>query len=134
MKIFSLFFFALVIATVLSKCAFRVDDPDALPVTLDDSNNEPFTVENYFNCEEYNNKTGCCNFNNDAQQNVSYLQINSLFGFEGGECDHCAINLKRFWCEYACSPNQANFVKVTDPNASVISPLDPSKTVNVQKV
>jgi hypothetical protein len=23
-----------------------------------------------------------------------------------------AINLKRFWCEYACSPNQADFMKV----------------------
>ncbi len=41
---------------------------------------------------------GCCDINNDKEQNGSYIEIDSVFGFPGGGCDHCAINLKRFWC------------------------------------
>ncbi len=55
---------------------------------------------------------GCCDVNNDKQQSTSYVEINGVFGYEGGGCDHCAINLKRFWCYYSCSDKQAEFAQV----------------------
>lgn len=41
----------------------------------------------------------------------NFKKIDAVFGGSGG-CDLCAINLKRFWCQYACDPNQGNFSKV----------------------
>jgi hypothetical protein len=53
---------------------------------------------------------GCCNEYNDQSQQVSYMEINGIFSGQGGGCDLCAINLKRFWCEYSCSPRQSDFM------------------------
>lgn len=54
--------------------------------------------------------------NSYRQTQESFLKIDTVFGSStsggSGGCDLCAINLKRFWCQYACDPNQANFTKV----------------------
>lgn len=63
-------------------------------------------MEGLTQCVEYNGKLGCCDDNNDVAQVSSYIQIDGVFGSQGDGCDICAINLKRFWCEYACSPRQ----------------------------
>ena len=55
----------------------------------------------------------------------SFLEIDAIFGFSGNGCDHCAINLKRFWCQYACSPDQSKFLVVTDPFAVIVDPTNP---------
>lgn len=56
---------------------------------------------------------GCCDNNNDISQIASYTQIDGIFGSNAEGCDICAINMKRFWCEYACSPHQADFLSLT---------------------
>jgi hypothetical protein len=85
-------------------------------------------------CLEYNGKLGCCDLNNDNQQVGSYIEIDGIFGSRGDGCDHCAINLKRFWCEYACSPNQADFVKITDGYYPIPDPEKPGENITVQLV
>lgn len=39
---------------------------------------------------------------------ANFIQIDTVFGLD---CPICAVNLKRMWCEYSCSPNKANFGK-----------------------
>lgn len=56
---------------------------------------------------------GCCDINNDNTQVESYREIDGIFGSQGAGCDICGINLKRFWCEYACSPRQADFISAS---------------------
>jgi len=57
-----------------------------------------------------------------------------VFGSQGGGCDVCSINLKRFWCEYACSPRQADFMKTSVEFYPYPDPKDPNNMVMVQVV
>lgn len=41
---------------------------------------------------------------------ANFKQIDGVFSAQGGGCDICAINLKRFWCQYACSARQHEFM------------------------
>ena len=76
-------------------------------------------------CVEYNGQLGCCDSGNEAQQARSYGEIDGIFGSMGDGCDICAINLKRFWCEYACSPNQSEFLDVKDGLWPIPNPQKP---------
>lgn len=91
-------------------------------------------VENMTLCKEYNGKQGCCNANSDKQQINSYQSIDGIFSSLGDGCDICAVNLKRFWCEYACSPEQASFVSVENGYFPVPNPTKPDQIVMAQKV
>lgn len=77
---------------------------------------------------------GCCDTNNDISQITSYVQIDGVFSNQGGGCDVCAVNMKRFWCEYACSPRQAQFMNTTKEFYPVPNPQKPDEIVMVQKV
>lgn len=122
--------FGLLTAIVVGRCSFRIN-PDNVPVKVD---TEPFMVSGLTQCTEYNGRLGCCNEINDAQQSESYTQIDGVFGAVGGGCDICAVNLKRFWCEYACSPNQASFASVADGYTPYPSPTNPDKMIQAQVV
>ncbi len=50
-----------------------------------------------------------------------------------GGCDICAINAKRFWCEYACSPRQADFLKVSKEYYWYPDPQKPGKMILAQE-
>lgn len=50
----------------------------------------------------------CCNDDQILVMYNNFKTIDSLFG----NCAICSINLKRFWCEYTCSPYQAYMVEV----------------------
>lgn len=65
---------------------------------------------------------------------MSYTQIDGVFGSQGDGCDICAINLKRLWCEYACSPRQADFADTSKEFYPVPNPNKPDEEVMVQKV
>lgn len=49
-KILSLILIMTLIVSTFNKCAYRVDDPNDIPVTLDDSNNDIFETPNLINC------------------------------------------------------------------------------------
>lgn len=95
--------FLTILTLIYSRCSFEIA-PDMTPLKV---NKEPYMVSGMSLCKEYNGKMGCCNQYNDQQQVQSYPQIDGIFSSLGDGCDICAVNLKRFWCEYACSPNQA---------------------------
>jgi hypothetical protein len=65
-------------------------------------------------CEEFIGKQGCCTHEAYLQMQDNFLKIDTIFGSSqsggSGGCDLCSINLKRFWCTYACAMNQADFV------------------------
>ena len=52
----------------------------------------------------------CCNDDQILVMYNNFKTIDSLFG----NCLICSINLKRFWCQYTCSPYQYYFVDVFD--------------------
>ena len=109
---------AILLVGVHLKCGFKVMD-DGKPQKV---SNEPFLVQGLTMCTEYNGKMGCCDSNNDIEQSVSYVQIDGVFGSQGGGCEICGINLKRFWCEYACSPNQGEFLTASQDFYPVPNP------------
>lgn len=38
--------------------------------------------------------------------NTNFKTIDATFGSKNNGCDNCAANMKRFWCNYACHPEQ----------------------------
>jgi hypothetical protein len=60
-------------------------------------------------------------------------QIDGVFATVSGGCDVCAINLKRLWCEYACSPRQADFLVVSQEYYEYPDPERPGKTIIAQE-
>ena len=92
-------------------CVYYVNSTK-FPNPVDDPT--PFIVSDTNVCDDYRGKPGCCNdFTSDVQAS-SYGKIDTVFGNSGGGCDICGLNLKRFWCEYACSPRQSEFMSVGD--------------------
>ena len=63
-------------------------------------------------CPEYEGQDVCCNDAQNTLQGENFKILVASFGSSGGGCDVCAANLQRFWCQYTCSPNQADFVDV----------------------
>lgn len=98
----SILLFSTILVLVFNDCSFQVG-LDNIPVKL---HRKPFKIEGMTQCIEYNDKMGCCDAGNDQQQSKSFTELDGVFSSIGGGCDICAINLKRLWCEYACSPNQ----------------------------
>lgn len=119
------------VSLVNSKCAYRVLD-NGKPLKIDE---DPRPIKGLTQCLEYNGKMGCCDVNNDNSQVDSYKELDGVFSTKGGGCDICAINLKRFWCEYACSPRQSDFMITAKDFVPVPDPKDPDgPPVMVQKV
>ena len=58
-------------------------------------------------CKDYIGEDVCCNEYNAKLSADNFKQLDGVFSSLSGGCDICLINLKRFWCEYACSPRQS---------------------------
>lgn len=82
---------------------------------------------------DYVGSNVCCNEHNARATYENFKQIDGGFGGVAGGCDICAINLKRFWCEYACSPRQADFVKVSKEFYEYPDPEKPGNTIWAQE-
>jgi len=61
-------------------------------------------------CPEFVGKPSCCGdwSNNAAYEN--FQKIKTAFGNQGAGCDVCAANIMRFFCYYACSPDQSDWL------------------------
>jgi len=81
-------------------------------VTGDDAKPKDYSTEwgNLIACPEFKDTLSCCNgaFNEDNYKNFKKLE--TAFGNHGGGCDVCAANIERFYCYYACSPHQSDFM------------------------
>lgn len=117
MKKFLLIIFTIsyVIESIMSKCTMEqtcdVTDPKCLP---DKANyTDPTILQgNNVVCSEFLGKEACCNDGQNILLSHNFETLGYIFGNEYGGCDICAINLKRLWCEFTCSPNQSDFGKL----------------------
>jgi hypothetical protein len=89
-------FLIALLSLVTCKCRYNLDDK-FMPYHVD---YDPFELGTLSACKDYiePGRLGCCNRFNDETTLKNFKQIDGLFGIQGGGCDICAINLKRFWC------------------------------------
>jgi hypothetical protein len=94
----------LFVIQVINKCAYTQSE-QFLPYLYD---GDSFAI-NYTTqiCKEYFGDNVCCNKYNAILTADNLKQVDGAFSSGSGGCDICAINLKRLWCEYACSPRQS---------------------------
>ena len=80
-----------------SRCMYDINESDLMPLHID---KEPFLLKDLHGCKDYlePGRLGCCSHINDVLTEENFKQIDAVFGSDGGGCDICAINLKRFWC------------------------------------
>jgi hypothetical protein len=97
--------------TAFTKCAYTQPPAGGLPYIYD---GDPFPMNYTLQvCKDYLGENVCCNEHNARLTADNLKQVDGAFASASGGCDICAINLKRLWCEYACSPRQADFLKVS---------------------
>jgi len=106
--------FSIIYEKVHSKCSMQqlcdVNDPKCLPDKANMTDPIPL-IGNHVVCNEFMGKDACCNDGQNILLGKNFDTLGYIFGNEYGGCDICAINLKRLWCEFTCSPNQAEFRK-----------------------
>lgn len=131
-KLLCLLLFTFIISQVHSKCRYDLG-PDFLPFHVD---SEPFELGELSACKDYISpgRLGCCSRYNDQTTLKNFKQIDGIFGLQGGGCDVCAINLKRFWCEYACSARQDEFMDTATEYEPFPDPQKPGSIIYGQRV
>ena len=90
---------------------------------------------NYTNnvCKDYIGSEVCCNGPNARLTADNFKQLDGAMNSAAGGCDICTINLKRLWCEYACSPRQADFLKVSKEYYTYPDPMKPGSFITGQE-
>ena len=58
-------------------------------------------------CPYLSGKEVCCNSGQIKQMRDNFRDIDMLFG---ADCPICGVNMKILWCEFTCSPTQADFI------------------------
>lgn len=121
---------ALLVPLAHPKCAYTVPE-DGMPAPFDgDAFPINYTMQA---CKEYIGQDVCCNEANAVRTDDNFQQIDGAFGTLSGGCDICAINLKRLWCEYACSPRQADFLTVSKDYYDYPDPQKPGAFIRAQE-
>ena len=87
-----------------------VHDPKCLPSFANFTTPTPLNGVDVV-CNEFLGKDACCSNDQNILLSKNFETISYIFGYEYGGCDICAVNLKRFWCEFTFSPNQDQFCK-----------------------
>ena len=82
-----------------------------------------------FQCPEFQQNM-CCNDDQNTLLKNSFNLLNYTFGSGDDGCDICAINMRRFWCYFTCSPNQADFVN-TYGDIIVPNPYFPGQNLTI---
>lgn len=93
---------------------------------------QTYNYTSTFQCPEFKGPV-CCNDDQNTLLKNSFNLINYTFGSGASGCDICGINLRRFWCYFTCSPDQANYVN-TYGNIVVPNPFTPGLNVTVLNV
>ena len=73
-------------------------------------------------CPEFGGQALCCNNDQNSELLIKFQLIEYTFGGAVGGCDACAVNLRRLWCYFTCSPDQASFVQ-GGPQQLVLDPM-----------
>jgi hypothetical protein len=87
---------------------------------------QPFPLDyGKLQCPQYE-AAGCCVATQNLLLNINFAAINFAFAnLEAGGCPACAQNVRNFWCQYTCAPDQDSFAVVLGP-ANVTDPTDPT--------
>ena len=83
-----------------------VGTPNGVPPKKLSKPAPPFLIKDNNPCPYYNNTRACCNELQVRQMEENFRDIDMIFG---ADCPICGVNLKIFWCEFACSPKQHEF-------------------------
>ena len=80
-----------------------------------------------FMCPELADQPVCCDDAQNSQLVTKFQLIDFTFGGGAGGCDACGANLKRLWCYFTCSPDQATFIS-PGPQEWVLDPMSSTPT------
>jgi hypothetical protein len=99
----------LLFSSIDCKCMYDLTEDTEMPFHTE---RDAFKLGPITACKDYiePERLGCCSKVNDKLTRENFKQIDGVFSAQGGGCDVCAINLKRFWCHYACSARQDEFM------------------------
>jgi len=61
-------------------------------------------------CPDFDGQPNCCNYYTMTSLKHNLFLVDLTFGNPTSGCSICAMNLKRFWCQYNCSPRQSDFI------------------------
>ena len=114
----------LLLAVASCKCAYT-QPTEGLPYPYDGDSFPMNYTENEQICKDYIGSNVCCNKANAKLTADNFKQLDGALSSSAGGCDICAINLKRLWCEYACSPRQHEFLKVSSTYSDYPNPNKP---------
>lgn len=84
-----------------------ISKPDCKPSKADMT--DPQILPESSICPEFSNKLACCNKNQTVLLQNNFKSIDDIFSAKYDGCDICAVNLKRFWCQFTCDPEQHTF-------------------------
>jgi hypothetical protein len=84
-------------------------------------------------CPDFENQPNCCSYFTMVTLAHNLDLIDMTFGNPTSGCSICAMNLKRFWCQYNCSPNQSNFI-IPGSSFAFNYTVDPSNPDTTQLV
>jgi hypothetical protein len=130
-RIYTIVCFTFILIVAHSRCVYTQRPEGGVPYLYDgDSFAINYTMEA---CKEYIGGEVCCNEANARLTGDNLKQLDGAFSTLAGGCDICAINMKRFWCEYACSPRQADFLKVSEEIYVYPDPEKPGQTITAQE-
>lgn len=103
----------LLISQIYGRCSMTQDEGEnTIPRPALSNESEPIWIHgNDSYCQDFVDQPTCCTNFQLSQIVKNFQAIESIFGGSGG-CDVCVVNLKRFWCQFTCSPNQADFIEV----------------------
>jgi hypothetical protein len=113
MKIFVVF--GILIGLIQSKCRIQQDcnvmDPKCKPSAANFTEPKVIAAIDTI-CPEYKGQLACCSKGQNILLQKNLDALDSVFGSKYGGCDVCAINLKKFWCHFTCSPDQDQWRKI----------------------
>ena len=111
------FIFLIFFQKIKSICEFQEDCPitdDCSPKKADENHTNPKIINSSFTyiCPEFENKKVCCSNRQLYKMIKIFDLIDQTFGSFGQGCDICSLNIKKFWCNFICSPEQNTFLNI----------------------
>ena len=65
-------------------------------------------------CPEFFGVPSCCTDASNSAALDNFQKLSTAFGNAGAGCDLCAANIRRFFCYFACDPNQSEYMTFND--------------------
>ena len=97
-----------------SECVFNQNDSKSVNELVGEER-KPFISKSDEDlkiiCPNYVGKYVCCTKAQTITMKNNFNLLDITFSQKNDGCDICAVNLKRLYCDFTCSPNQSEFSK-----------------------